>query len=183
VQWHSAQVSALDLGAGAMHLHLNGRDIDLLAPLRVDLLDGAVLVENLQGRAMETPQQHLEMQLSLLPISLQKLSDRLAWLPLSGSIAGQIPKLILSADSLRVDGDVHMDLFDGKARISNVWIANPFSALVRLHADLFVTDIDLGGLSPRSLSDKLRAAWTARFAISFWKAGSRSHLTECWQPP
>ena len=147
LQWQSVQLRALELGAGTVNLRLAGRDVDLLAPLQIDLLDGAVQVERLRGRAMGTAQQHLEMQLSLLPISLQRLSDRLAWLPLSGSIAGQIPKLILSGDSLRVDGDVHMELFDGKARISNMHIANPFSAVSRLHADLFVAGIDLGILS------------------------------------
>jgi hypothetical protein len=147
LQWQSVQLHALELGAGTLNLRLAGRDVDLLAPLQIDLLDGAVQVERLRGRAMGTAQQHLEMQLSLLPISLQRLSDRLAWLPLSGSIEGQIPKLILSGDSLRVDGDVHMELFDGKARISNMHIANPFSAVSRLHADLFVAGIDLGILS------------------------------------
>jgi hypothetical protein len=115
--------------------------------LQVDLLDGAVRVERLHGRAMGTARQHLEMQLSVLPISLQRLSDRLAWLPLSGSISGRIPKLILGADALRIDGDVHLNLFDGKARLANVRVMHPFSAISRLHADLFVEGIDLGVLS------------------------------------
>jgi len=147
LQWSSAQVSALEFGAGAMNLRLSGREVELLAPLQVDLLDGAVRVERLHGRAMGTTRQHLEMQLSVLPISLQRLSDRLAWLPLSGSISGRIPKLILGADALRIDGDVHLDLFDGKARLADVRIMHPFSAVSRLHADLFVEGIDLGVLS------------------------------------
>ena len=97
--------------------------------------------------AVGTEQQHVEMQLSLSPISLQRLSDRLAWLPLAGSIARQIPKLTLTADSLQVADDVNMDLFDGAVRIENLMVLRPFSALSQLHADVFVEGIDLGVLS------------------------------------
>lgn len=147
VRWQSAQLRALGLGGGALRLALRGRSVDLLEPVKVDLLDGAVQVERLNGRGVGTEQQHVEMQLSLSPISLQRLSDRLAWLPLSGSIAGKIPKLTLTADSLQVADDVNMELFDGTVRIENLLVQRPFSALSQLHADVFVEGIDLGVLS------------------------------------
>ena len=147
VQWQSVQLRALGLGSGTLRFALGGRGVELLEPLNVDLLDGAVRIERLKGRAVGTDQQHVEMQLSLLPISLQRLSDRLAWLPLSGSIAGKIPKLTLTADSLQVADDVKMELFDGAVRIENLQVLRPFSALSQLHADVFVEGIDLGVLS------------------------------------
>lgn len=173
VRWQSVQLRALGLGGGTLRLALRGRSVDLLEPLNVDLLDGAVQVERLKGRAVGTEQQHVEMQLSLSPISLQRLSERLAWLPLSGSIAGQIPKLTLTAQSLRVADDVNMDLFDGTVRIENLRVLRPFSALSQLHADVFVEGIDLGVLS---------RAFSFGQVEGRLDGSARGLVLESWQP-
>jgi hypothetical protein len=173
VRWQSVQFRALGLGGGTLRLALRGRSVDLLEALKVDLLDGAVKVERLNGRAVGTEQQHVEMQLSLSPISLQRVSDRLAWLPLSGSIAGQIPKLTLTADSLQVADDVNMDLFDGAVRIENLMVLRPFSALSQLHADVFVEGIDLGVLSRAFSFGQIEGRLDA---------SARGLVLESWQP-
>lgn len=147
LSWESAQLRALPFGAGAIQMRLQDRQVHLLKPVQLALLDGRVTVERFLGRALGQDEQYMEMQLSLSPISLQQLSDRLAWLPLSGQIAGRIPKLIWSQDSIHVDGDVNMELFDGNARISELSVSNPFSPTSQLHADVQIEGIELGVLS------------------------------------
>jgi hypothetical protein len=173
LRWNGAQVRALELGAGSISARLHGRDVELLAPVAMQLLDGEVTIERLLGRDLATPDQHMEVQLSLSPISLQQLSDRLAWLPLSGQVAGRIPKLILTADSLQIDGDMHMQLFDGRARISNVSIQHPFSPTSRLHADVMVEDIELGLLSQAFSFGRIDGRLNAQV---------RDLVLESWQP-
>jgi hypothetical protein len=145
--WEDLQIRSVAFGAGAMDAQLDGRALRLLAPVQMPLLDGRVRLERLQASALGLAEQRVEADLSLTPVSLQRLSERLGWLPLAGSISGDIPRLVYSADRLAVEGDIRMQLFGGRATLSGVQLEGPFDVVPRLRASARLHDIDLAVLT------------------------------------
>ena len=149
--WRALQLGPLVLGPAQARLALHGREGRLLEPVETALLDGALRLERLEASALGLADQRVEADLSLRPLSLDRLSERLAWLPLAGRIAGQVPRLVLEDRRLAVEGELALDLFDGRVRVSGVSLEDPFGVVPRLRADIALHGIDLG-LASRALS-------------------------------
>jgi hypothetical protein len=147
MSWRAAQVYALGLGAGELRLEFEDRAARLLEPLVVPLLDGRLRLDRLQASGLGSEEPRVEADLSLDPVSLERLSERMAWLPLSGSIGGRIPKLVYAGRRLAVNGDVTMDLFDGRVTLSGLALEHPFGVVPVLRADVAVERIDLDVLT------------------------------------
>jgi hypothetical protein len=149
--WRGMQLGPLALGPATARLALAGNELSLLEPLEATLLDGALRLERLEGRELGRPGQRIEADLSLAPVSLARLSERLAWLPLAGRLGGRVPRLVLTRGRLAVEGDLALELFDGRLRASGLSLEDPFGVVPRLRADLTLEDLDLGLLT-RALS-------------------------------
>lgn len=145
--WSDLQTRSLAFGGGVLDAELDARGARLLAPVTVPLLDGSVRLQRLQGHDLGLESQRVEADLALTPVSLQRLSERLAWLPLAGSIAGEIPHLVYARGRLAVQGDIRMQLFGGGATVSGLELEDPFGVVPRLRASLRVQDIDLAVLT------------------------------------
>lgn len=141
--WRSAQLGAVELGAGATRGVLSGRGLRLLEPLAVPVLDGRLRIDRLLARGLGTADERVEADLELEPLSLAQLSDRLAWLPLAGSVSGRFPDLTYAGGRLAVNGDVQIRLFDGDVTVSGLTVDDPFGVVPRLGADVAIRGIDL----------------------------------------
>jgi hypothetical protein len=151
LSWHGAQLYSLDFGAGSLEVLLQNRELLLLTPLEVSVLDGSVRLSRLEAQDLGSARQRVEADLLLSPISLQRVSDRLAWLPLAGSISGSFPRLVFTDGRLAVNDDLELDLFDGKVVVSSLELEQPFGVIPVLRADLALRGIDLELLT-RALS-------------------------------
>ncbi len=147
LSWRELEAWSLGFGGGRVDAELGGRRARLLAPVSVRLLDGALRLERLEALGLGTPEQRVEADLALAPVSLARLSERLAWLPLSGSIAGDIPRLVYTSGRIAVQGDVRMRLFDGDLLVAGLTLEDPFGVVPRLRADLRLEGIDLAVLT------------------------------------
>jgi hypothetical protein len=147
LSWTDLQLHSLPFGAGSMDAELTARGARLLAPVSMPLLDGRVQLQRLHASDLGLAGQRVEADLSLTPVSLQRLSERLGWLPLSGSLAGDIPHLVYTQSRLAAEGDIRMQLFGGQVTLSGVAVEDPFGVVPRLHASARVQDIDLAVLT------------------------------------
>lgn len=151
LSWRSVQLASLDLGEASVHARMWKRDLALTAPLEVDVLDGGVRVTRLQARGLGLASQRVEADVVLLPISLGEVSQRLAWLPLAGSVSGRFPDLVYAEGQIEVGSDIVMELFDGQVVVSGLSLQDPFDPVPVLRAGLSLKAIDLGLLT-RALS-------------------------------
>lgn len=141
--WSGAQIQAVDLGAGAARGVLAGRGLRLTRPLVIPVLDGRIRIERLEARALGTADARVEADLEVEPLSLERLSNRLAWLPLAGSVSGRFPSLTYTDRRLAVNGDVRIRLFDGDVTVSDLTLEDPLGVVPRLQADVVARGIDL----------------------------------------
>ncbi len=147
LRWGSAQVYRLDLGAGSMDLALRGRSLELLKPFELALLAGALEVPSLKATDLGLDSMALEMTAGVKSIDLAELGNTLAWVPLNGQLSGRIPALRYSNGRLDVDGAIDLSFFDGRARISNLSLEDPFGRVPRLGADIELRNLSLDLLS------------------------------------
>ena len=173
VGWRALQIGRVGLGSARAELALQGTSVRLLAPFGASLLDGALLLERLEAEGIGTPGQRVEADVSLEPVSLERLSERLAWPPLAGRIEGRVPRLVFAGGRLSVEGVLEMGLFDGRVRVANLSLEDPFGVVPRLRADLEAESLDLGLLTRALSFGSIEGLLEARVS---------SLVLERWQP-
>jgi len=71
----------------------------------------------------------------------------LDWPPFSGKVSGEIPGVSLDDDVLSVDGEIRLDVFDGRISLQNLSLERAFGVLPGLAADMQITNLDLEQLT------------------------------------
>lgn len=145
--WDSGGTYDLSGGAAAMRLLLRGREVTLLEPARLPVFDGAIDVRELQIRDLGLPSVQFRFAGGLEPISLRELSRAFGWPEFAGVVKGSIPGVEYHDGTLRVDGDLQAEIFDGRIRGSNIRLGDPFGRWPRLTADLALENLDLEAIT------------------------------------
>ncbi|MBU6378437.1 MAG: hypothetical protein KJS95_07870 [Gammaproteobacteria bacterium] len=145
--WDSGGTYDLSGGAASVRLLLRDREVTLLEPARLPVFDGAIDVRDLQIRDLGLPSVQFRFAGGLEPISLRELSRAFGWPEFAGVVKGSIPGVEYHDGTLRVDGDLQAEIFDGRIRGSNIRLGDPFGRWPRLTADLALENLDLEAIT------------------------------------
>ncbi|BCX81917.1 hypothetical protein MIT9_P1499 [Methylomarinovum caldicuralii] len=142
--WHAGHLYAIPFGAAGFLLRLVDDDIRLLRPATIPVLDGRLRIRELEILDLtRTPR--LRFAGDLKGISLEVLTRVLGLPPLAGTLDGHIPKVTYDhrRHTLKVDGRLVIEVFDGRIVVENLVVTDLFGALPRLRADIYLHDLDL----------------------------------------
>ncbi|MFU8878259.1 MAG: hypothetical protein ACNA7E_08970 [Wenzhouxiangellaceae bacterium] len=172
--WSGARLLSLPLGGSSFVVR--GRDdgsLKLDYPLQVPLLEGRVVVDDLDWRNWRSAERDLRLSARLEPVDLAQLTRALGWTEFGGSLAGRFPALRLRQGVIEFEGGLDVELFSGTARVENFSIERPFGTLPALAADLEFSALDLEQL-------------TGAFEFGYMTGLLSGHLRELrlldWQP-
>jgi hypothetical protein len=143
LRWAGGQLLGLAVGAAQARFTLRDGTLKLLEPLRQPLVDGALNVVALEATGGGEDGMHVTLQAGLEPISLEALGYAFGWPLMAGQVGGEVPVLRYADETLAVDGELRVDLFDGAIRIRDPRLERPLGPLAALHADVVVDDLDL----------------------------------------
>lgn len=143
LSWDSGAVYGLIVGSGDVRLQLGNNDIELLQPVRLPTMGGALRINQLALYDFGEDKATGRLDAELEPVQLGQLTGALGWPAFSGKLSGRLPLLQLAEDSITVGGDLSAQLFDGTMTISNLRIEQPFGRVPRLYADVAIRDLDL----------------------------------------
>lgn len=143
LRWQGGNAHRLPFGGSELRVALGGMDARLLAPLRLPLLDGALVIGTFSGTAMGTPEMKLDFDGSLEPIDLAALSTALGWPVFGGKLAGELPRLTYKKEVLTLGGTLHAEVFGGRVELEKFYLKDPFSRVPRLGANLRARNLDL----------------------------------------
>lgn len=143
LRWTRGNAYRLPLGAGEVQLALNGSNAALLQPLRIPLLDGALIVDQFVGSDLGTPEMKLDFEGHLEPIQMSALCTALGWPVFGGQLAGELPRLSYKKQVLTLGGTLRAAVFDGQVELENFYLKDPFSRIPRLGANLRARNLDL----------------------------------------
>jgi len=144
INWASAYLYDLPLGSLNLMAESRGDRIELVAPARLPVLDGALVLEALSG-SLEPFSLTLDGRLE--PLSLERLSALLDWPVLAGTVAGVVPGMRYTPGLLAVGGEILIQVFGGEIGVESLRLEDPMGATPRLLADLDIQRLDLGSIT------------------------------------
>ena len=143
LSWDSATIYSLIVGGGDVQLQLGSTDIELLQPLRLPTMGGALRINELVLHDFGSDSATGRLDAELEPVQLGQLTGALGWPAFSGTLSGRLPLLQLSENTVTVGGNLSAQFFDGTMTVSKLRIEQPFGRVPRLNADLAFRGLDL----------------------------------------
>lgn len=142
--WRSASLYRLPVGASDLRL-ATGPDghLRLDRPVRVPLLDGAVVVDRLTWRNWLSTERELRFDAGLEPIGLPALTRALGWNEFGGRLSGRFDGLRFGGGVAEVEGGLDISLFEGRAGVRRLTVERPFGTSPALSADIEFSELDL----------------------------------------
>lgn len=137
----------IDLGPGDLDFQAADQGFSLTRQARIPVLDGTLVVDRLALAALGTPEQKLQFDGYIEPISMASLSKALGWVPLSGKLSGMIPGLTYENGLLSVDGILLVRIFDGDILLKHLRTRDLFGVYPQLSADIELHGLDLESLT------------------------------------
>jgi len=138
--WRGLRFGGFPVRAG-----LNGERVTI-EPLAIPLFDGALRLDGLElwhedsgwrgaGRA------------SIDPISLPELSAAAGLPILGGTLGADFPRVRVAPGEIAVDGEIGIEVFDGRLRVSGLRLIEPFGVGAYARAEIAAERLDLGLLT------------------------------------
>jgi hypothetical protein len=149
LRWRRGHAYRLAIGPGKFTLESRGESFRLLGQERIPLVDGAVIVERLEGRVDAQSLHGFQWQFDglLTPVSLEALSAALEWPPLAGKLSGVVPGVRYRDHRLEVGGALLIRIFGGDITVTHLRVEELFSSVPKVYAQLDVRDLDLLALT------------------------------------
>lgn len=142
----AGHVFGMPLGPFAVDFRLRPRGFQLLEPLEIPLLDGALRADTLQISAgPDGPS--VDFDGGIRALSLEQLSEALDWPPFAGTVSGVIPRVRYERGALAVDGRLLVRVFDGELVLRDVEIRDLFGPIPVLEMAAEIHRIDLDPLT------------------------------------
>ncbi|MGZ8135891.1 MAG: C4-dicarboxylate ABC transporter [Methylococcaceae bacterium] len=145
--WRQLQVYALPVGPAKLSFQGDAQGFRLLEKASLPFLDGDITIQQFGWQAKTQHNHAVYFAGDLNNISLEQLSNALKWRPLSGNINGSIPKIEYSNDTLSLDGELIIKVFDGEIKITNIASSGLFSDFPRFYSELEIDRLDLEQLT------------------------------------
>ena len=145
--WGRGSVFQVALGASRFYFDANRDSLQLVQPVEIPVLDGALGIDDFQMEFGENMPLRWQVNGLLAPVSLSQLSLALGWPELAGKLSGVIPNVSYDDGDLKVGGILLIRVFDGEVTLRNLSLERPFGLVPRLQVDARADNIDLETLT------------------------------------
>jgi hypothetical protein len=150
--WRGLLFGRINLGAGQAAIDSEPGAFALEQPLLLDVLGGQLELSALKvilpgSRADGTEEPDVLLRARMNELDMAQLTAALDWPAFTGKISGEIPGVSLDDGVLGVDGEIRIDVFDGRIALQNLSLERAFGVLPGLAADVQITNLDLEQLT------------------------------------
>lgn len=136
-----------DLPLGGFRIPVTLRDNEArLERLSTPLLDGQLNIDELIATRHDDGWRG-EVSASIERVSMPKLSSVLKLPSMAGSLTARIPRARYAGNVLALDGDLVIEVFDGRVVATRLTVLDPLTPMRRFTADVAARGLDLGLLT------------------------------------
>lgn len=143
LRWSGGTLLNLDLGASELRFNTQGRQLRLLRPARIPILDGALDLESFRIRNAGMPSVAFMVDATLQPINVSRLCKAFGWPEFGGRVGGKISKLRMREKVVTLGTTLQAQVFDGEVKISDLRLEQPFSQWPRFYSSIALDNLDL----------------------------------------
>ena len=144
-----ASLYRIPTGPFGVHARFAGERIYLVEPVVVPLLAGEVGLDSfeLTGALMSGGQLRWEASASVRGVSLEQLTETLAWPPFGGTVAGQLRNMRYVDQQFTIGGGLQLAAFGGEIQVNGLSIQDPFGSVPILNAAATLRGLNLEALT------------------------------------
>ena len=137
----------LNMPLGHTNISAEVNRYSLVAPnITLPILDGAFKLSDISAaRINDNWYWHLRAALS--PVSMPDVSRAFKLPIMQGKASAEIPLVTYNGGILTTDGEIVLNVFDGKATVTQLTLQNPLGDAPRLSADMILRNLDMGSLT------------------------------------
>jgi hypothetical protein len=149
VVFDSAMALNIPIGRVSFPLALDDDGINVRR-IALPILDGRLEVRNFDlERVGEGEQATWTWRLDgrITPISVEALTKALKLPVMKGTLSGEIPNVVYARQTLAVNGEIDVSVFDGKMSGRNIALLEPFGRAPRFLGDFTARNLDLNLLT------------------------------------
>ena len=143
LRWDSGSAYNITVGGGEANMQLGDNDIELLEPLRITTMGGALLVNLFGLHNFGSDDATGVLDVELEPIQLGQLTGAFGWPAFSGTLSGRLPLLQLADNIVTIGGTLSAKAFDGTIEVSKLRIEQPFGRVPRMQGEIAIRGLDL----------------------------------------
>ncbi|MCU7916824.1 MAG: AsmA-like C-terminal region-containing protein [Candidatus Thiodiazotropha sp. (ex Epidulcina cf. delphinae)] len=147
VRIDGGQLYRIEHGSVSIRARAQGEEISLLDPLEIPLMGGAVRIEHLNTTGLLSAAPQWTTSATLSGISLEALANAFDWPGMQGELNGNIPAVNYQHHTMRLDGELQVDVFGGSVRIGSLSVKDPLGRVPELFADVRLADLDLARIT------------------------------------
>jgi len=173
LEWQSAYVYAIALGASRLKALAQNSSLILNEPWLLPVLDGELQLNNFSLHNPGDENLKWSFEGELTPISMESLSTALDWPLMHGKLSGVIPHVRYADHKVNVDGALKVKLFDGITTIRDLQLERPFGSLPQLQANIEMKGLNLETLTQTFDFGKITGRLDGRLSnlrLSNWQA-------------
>ena len=116
-------------------LSLSNNALRFSEPIRLPIYGGTIEIRNLAWADLIGDPQAFLLAIEAKDLQLQRLTESLGWYRFGGTLSGSIPKMEMTGNVLRSEGQIQIEVFGGHVQVSKTEIENPFSSLPAIRLD------------------------------------------------
>ncbi len=153
IPWEKARATIADISLlnghllhiplGAVRVPLEMNNLSLTVPqLVLPILDGSLSIKAFKATLKDTGWVW-QFSGELFPLSMDQLTETLGVQKMHGALSGEIPKVSYDGQTVKVDGALFFNVFDGTIVAKNLTLLEPLGIAPRLKVDLGMRNLDL----------------------------------------
>lgn len=143
LRWGGGAIFGLTMGAAELHFSSSARQVRLLQPARIPLLDGALALESFRVRNAGLPSVAFMVDATLEPLDVKQLCRAFGWPEFGGRIGGTLSKLRMREGVVTLGTTLRAQVFDGNVTMSDLRLQQPFGQWPRFYSNVALDNLDL----------------------------------------
>ena len=143
LEWDGVGLFGLELGASSARLHHDEVGLRLLDPVRMGLLDGAVVIDGLAALRVPDASTRTVLDARIEPLDLAALTRALELPELGGQLSGRFPGVTYSDDRLTFTGGIQIEAFSGHISLEKLVVERPLGSAPAVSAEVEFERLDL----------------------------------------
>lgn len=146
IDWQALELWKLPLGTSRLRLAGDRRRLALAEPLVMPLIDGAVVLEELEW-LKDGEESALVLDARIEPLDLSDLTQLLGFPEFGGELSGRFPGVVYVDERLSFTGGIDVQAFSGHIEMTELSVERPFGTLPALAAQVEFERLDLAELT------------------------------------
>ena len=137
----------LNMPLGRTNIAAEVNRYSLVSPnITLPILDGAFKLSDISA-ARINDNWYWHLRAALTPVSMPDVSHAFKLPIMQGKASAEIPLVTYSGGILNTDGEIVLNVFEGKATVTQLTLQNPLGDVPRLNADMNIRNLDMGSLT------------------------------------